>query len=147
MGWKEYKEKLGVKHTFEQFGCKDFWVKLRRLDSFPYGKSKKSSSVSQGQLTEAASDPKKIEEYRKEIEDQLIVCILDWHIPDPTIQDNASVSDEDKAKSMPPPVSDDVTSLDKLPSEFIGAMFIWLREDSDLAKRVPKVKGTPSGRR
>lgn len=148
MSWKEYKEKLGIKHTFEQFGCKDFWVKLRRLDSFPYGETRKSSGKSQEQIAqEVAEAPEKAEEYRAEIEGQLLDCLLDWHITDPTAQGDLKVSDEDKAKSMPLPTREDMEPLNKLPSEFIAAMFIWLRDDSELARMVPKGKGTPSGRR
>lgn len=148
MGWKEYKEKLGIEHTFEQFGCGDFWVKLRRLDSFPYGETRKGSGKSQEQIArEVAENLEKAEEYRAEIESQLLDCLLDWHIADPTIQDDPGVSDEDKARSMPLPTKDDMESLNKLPSEFIAAMFIWLREDSELARMVPKATGTPSGRR
>ncbi len=146
MSWKEYKEKLGVKHNFAQFGCEDFWVVLRRLDSYPYGEAKESRATPVN-VEELTKNPAEAEKVRKEIEDQLVDCILDWHIPDPTIQEREDVSDEDKAKSMPLSMKDDLTSLDKLPSEFIASMFIWLREDSDLAKMVPKGTGTPSGQR
>ena len=144
MGWKEYKEKLGVKHNFAQFGCKDFWVILRRLDSYPYGEAKESRAAPVD-IDELTGNPEKAEKVRKEIEEQLIDCILDWHITDPDTPED--VSDEERARSMPIPTKGDLTSLDKLPSEFIAAMFIWLRDDSDLAKRVPKGTGTPSGRR
>jgi len=148
MSWNEYREKLGITHDFGKFGCGDFWVKLRRIDSFSYGESKKSSSAG-GELTvdEIRADPKLIEQQRSKVEEELVGCILAWHITDPTIQDDPDASDEEKAMSLPLPTKDNVTSLDKLPSEFLGAMFIWLRDDSDLAKRVPKGTGTPSGRR
>lgn len=147
MGWEEYKKKLGVKHNFAKFGCKEFWVKLRRLDSFPYGETRESKGVSPEGAEELLRDPKKAEEAREEIEGQLVDCILDWHITDPDIQDVKGVSDEDKVKSMPLPTKEDLTSLTKLPTEFIVAMFEWLRDDSDLAKKVPKGTGTSSGRR
>ena len=144
MSWKEYQEKLGVRHSFEQFGCEDFWVVLRRLDSFPYGEVKESKATPID-IDELTKSPEKAEGIRREVEEQLLDCILDWYVTDPDVPEGGS--DEDKAKSMPVPTKEDLASLNKLPAEFIAAMFIWLREDSDLAKRVPKGTGTPSGRR
>ena len=176
MSWKEYKKKLGVKHNFAKWGCKEFWVILRRVDSFPYGEAMRASDASSkwimeeiaeeraiGKTAEDLGDSRETELQRREeaelrrrekarrqrrqVEEELVDCLLDWHITDPTIQDEAGISDEDKARSLPLPTKDDMTVFDKLPSEFVAAMLIWLREDSDLAKRVPKGTGTPSGRR
>ena len=142
MGWKEYQEKLGVKHNFAKFGCKEFWVTLRRLDSFPYGETREAKGISVDETDALLKNPARAEEARKEIEKQLIDCILDWHITDP---DDSAGADDEKGKSMPLPTMENITPLTKLPTEFIVAMFEWLRDDSDLAKRVSKTTGTSSG--
>jgi len=138
VSWKEYQSKIGVKHNFAKFGCKEFWVKLRRLDSFSYGEAKDNRGVSSDEVEELLKDPKRADEARDEVEEQLIGCIMDWHITDPTIQNDKAVSDEEKARSMPVPTEGDPTSLNKLPAEFIVFMFECLRDDSELAKSVPK---------
>ena len=145
MGWKEYQEKLGVKHNFAKYGCKDFWVMLRRLDSFPYGETREPGGTTPEELEEAKGDPKKAEAARDRMESDLMGCIMDWHITDPTIQDKPGVSEEEKARSMPLPTEGDLTPLKNLPTEFIVAMLEWIQADSDIAKRVSKTTGTSSG--
>lgn len=145
MSWKEYKKKLGVKHTFEEFGCKEFWVKLRRVDSFSYGEAREGGGMTPEDIEEAKTDPKKAEEARDRMEADLIRCIMDWHITDPTIQGEKGISDEEKAKSMPIPTEDDLTSLKKLPSEFVIAMIEMVQSDSAIAQKVSKMTGTSSG--
>ena len=145
MGWKEYQEKLGVRHTFTKFGCKEFWVELRRLDSLPYGETRQAGGTTPEELEEAKSDPKKADELRDKFEHDLVGSVMDWHITDPTIQDKPGISDEDKGKSMPIPTADNITPLTKLPLEFVVQMMEWLESDSDVAKRVSKRTGTSSG--
>ena len=144
MGWKEYNAKIGIVHKFGEFNCKDFWVKLRRLDSFSYGDTKEVRSGGDVNVEEMKKNSKLREEARKEMEEQLVDCILDWNISDPTIQDTKGLSDEEKAKPLLLPTANDPSSLDKLPSEFIAAMFIWLRDDSELSKQASKMTGTSS---
>lgn len=151
MGWKEYKEKLGIKHNFAKFGCKDFWVKLRRIDSYAYGETKKTDSMTPEELEkaveEAKKDKRKAEELRRRNERDLVGCIMEWNITDPTIQDDPDASREEKEAPMPLPTVDDVTSLEKLPLEFIVAMMEWLEADSEIAKKISKATGTSSGQR
>lgn len=146
MGWKKYQETLSIKHDFSTFGCDDFWVKLRRLDSLPYGETREAGGMTAEELEEAKRDPVKAEEARDKMESDLIGCIVDWYITDPTIQEDPDVSDEDKKRPMPLPAADDKTPLSKLPTEFVVAMIEWIADDSNIAKKVSKGIGTSSGR-
>ncbi len=142
MGWKEYQEKIGVKHNFGKYGCEDFWVMLRRLDSFPYGETRGGEGMTAEDLEEAKVNPKKAAEARDKMEADLIGCILDWHIADPTIQDDKDVSAKEKARSMPLPTIEDLSPLTKLPTEFIVYMIESLQRDSELAEKVKKTTTT-----
>lgn len=146
MGWKKYQETLTVKHEFSQFGCDEFWVKLRRLDSMPYGETREAGGMTPEELAEVQADPARAEEARDKMESDLIDVIADWYITDPTIQGDDAVSDEQKKAPMPLPTSEDKTSLMKLPTEFIVVMIEWIEADSNIAKRVSKRTGTSSGR-
>lgn len=151
MSWKEYNEKRSVKHDFSEFGCKDFWVKLRRVDSYAYGETKDADSMTPEELKKAVEEAKKDKEKARELRNrndrELTECIVEWNITDPTIQDDPEVSKEEKEAPMSLPTEDDFTSLEKLPLEFIVAMMEWIVSDSEIAKKVSKMTGTPSGQR
>ena len=147
MGWKEYKEKQGITHDFGEFGCKEFWVKLRRLDSFPYGETRKTEGMTGEDLERVRNDPKLAEESRDKMERDLGECVLDWNLTDPMVQEDVGVSDEERCAVLPIPSKDDVTSFTKLPTEFIVAMLDWVEKDSKLAKRASKATGTSSTQR
>lgn len=135
MGWKEYKANLGIKHTFEEFDCKEFYVVLRRVDSFAYGEAEGLG----GRGADPAAllkDPKLAKEAREDTEKVLRDCILEWNLTDP------EKPEIDEALPLP---KQDSESLARLPMEFIAQMFFWLAEDSKLAKLVPKEIGTLSG--
>lgn len=120
MGWKEYQAQLSERHDFGEFGCPDFEVDLRRIDSFPYGEMKSytaqtSQLAARGGSGEAAAQTK--------INDEVLVkCVARWTFTHPKT-----------GEPLPLP-AEDAVSLDVLPSEFIAQMHLWLQEDSKLAQ-------------
>ncbi len=131
MGWKEYQAQLTETHNFDEFGCPDFEVDLRRIDSFPYGEMKaytsQASELSTGSVLDLAA--------AAEINDEVLVkCIAAWSIPHP-----------ETGEELPLP-SEDIASLDVLPSEFVARMHIWLQEDSKLAKLAERQVSSPPRR-
>ena len=126
MGWNEYRKKQIVHHTFAEFGCEEFWVDLRKVDSFSYGEGKKKIGLA-FDADKLLSDPKLAEQVRKENEGLLIDCIKAWHFEHP-----------ETGEELPLPTAEDVSSLDLLPMEFIAQMHIWLQEDSKLAALASK---------
>jgi len=138
MGWKEYKQTLGVVHDFAEFQCPEYWVELRRADSLPYGETKGAGLTPEG-LEELRRDPAKAEAARGKFEADLVDCILNWHIPDPRLPEDSLA-----AASLPLP-RDTPDSLSVLPLEFILQMIVWLQEDSKIAEKVSKLKGISFG--
>ena len=131
MGWKEYQEQITEPHDFGEFGCPDFKVDLRRVDSFPYGEMKAytaQASELKKIAKRAASEDDGITDEEAfasaaAINDQVLVkCVARWNIPHP-----------DTGEILPLP-SEDISSLDVLPSEFVARLHIWLQEDSQLAQ-------------
>lgn len=129
MGWKEYQAKQSVRHTFDELGCPDFYVDLRRVDAFPYGYVKeygKSDTIDPETATR-----EEIEAQLETNDEILAMCIADWNITHPETNE-----------SLPVPTSKDWSSLDALPSEFVAQMHEWLGEDSELSQRVPRSSET-----
>lgn len=130
MGWKAYNAQLAEPHDFSEFGCPDFKVDLRRIDSFPYGEVKSYTA----QAAELGVDEKTTLADVAVINDAVLVkCVTRWNIPHP-----------ETGEVLPLP-SEDPTSLDVLPSEFVAQLHIWLQEDSQLAKMAP-AGGAPVGK-
>lgn len=119
MGWKEYQEQITEPHDFGEFGCPDFKVDLRRVDSFPYGEMKAYTSQASQLAAGGESDLTAAAKINDEV---LVKCIARWNIPHP---------DTDEVLPLP---SKDISSLDVLPSEFVARLHIWLQEDSQLAQ-------------
>jgi len=148
MSWDKYKKT--AKHNFKDFGCPDFWVELLRLDAQPYGdrtdvtdeldeetRTRLEAVIAGGLDNEEAivqvalKDPGMARKVTELGDRQLARNIVNWNLTDPK-------TDED----LPVPTEDDSSSLQALPREFVAQMHTWLREDSELAQRIPKRKGT-----
>lgn len=128
MTWKAWREKISKRHDFGELDCPDFWVQLKSLDALSWGEAKKYQALD---LTVA--------EQAVEAEKILRWAVVDWNLTDP----------EDEAVSLPLP-SQDGASLEKLPSQFIAQMHLWLVADSKLAaggatEGVPQPSETSSG--
>ena len=136
MGWKEYQAQLTEAHDFGEFGCPDFEVALRRIDSFPYGEMKAytSQAAKVAEVSKLApEDPENVASFvaAAELNDEVLVkCIARWNIPHP------------ETGEMLPLPSEDSASLDVLPSEFVAQMHIWLQEDSKLAELAGEAEKT-----
>lgn len=148
MSWEKYKKT--AKHNFKDFGCPGFWVELLRLDALPYGessdatenldeetRSKLESFIAGGLVDEEAAmqivlkDRETAQKVAELADQQLAKNIANWNLTNPQ-------TDEE----LPVPTEEDTSSLKVLPREFVAQMHIWLREDSELAQRIPKKKGT-----
>lgn len=148
MSWEKYKKV--AKHNFKEFGCPSFWVELLRLDAQPYGertdvtneldeevRAQLEALVTEGMVDEAAAiqiavkHPDAAQQITELADKQLARNIANWNLTHPK-------TDEE----LPVPAEDDTSSLEALPREFVAQMHVWLREDSELAQRIPKKKGT-----
>ena len=134
MSWKAYLATLGVRHTFEKFGLPDFYVILRRVDSYPYANIKKRAPR-QIDIAQLEANPELAAELQREQEDLLAQAVMEWNLTDPNT---------DQPLALP---KDDPTALDVLPTEFVVQLNMWLVEDSTLAKTVPNPRGISSGPR
>ena len=147
MSWDKYKKT--AKHNFKDFGCPDFWVELLRLDAQPYGDRTDITDeldettrlaletvmaggmADEEKLMQAAlKDPGLAQKVTDLGDRQLARNIVNWNLTDPKTDEELSV-----------PSEDDTLSLKALPREFVAQMHTWLREDSELAQRIPKKKG------
>ena len=148
MSWEKYRKT--AKHNFKEFGCPGFWVELLRLDSQLYGDrtdateefddetSAKLKALVVGGLSDeeasiqiAIQDPETAQKLVDLGNRQLAKHIVNWNLTDPKTNEE-----------LPLPTEDDFSSFDALPREFVTKMNDWLREDSELAQRIPKRKGT-----
>jgi hypothetical protein len=148
MSWEGYKKI--AKHNFKDFGCPGFWVELLRLDAQPYGdrtditdeldeetRTRLETLVAGGLANEdammqaALKDPDMARKITELGDRQLAKNIVDWNLTHPKT-----------GEELPVPTEDDALSLQALPREFVAKMHAWLREDSELAQRIPKRKGS-----
>ena len=122
-GWDLYFRKATVQFNLAELGCPDFWVKMRRLDTLPYGRTKR---YIEGELSP--------QEALAETEELLKELIVEWNLPD----------FENPEQALPLP-SEDPSVLEKLPSEFVAFFQKKLQETSQLASMVPQKSETSSG--
>ena len=115
MGWKEFREASSKVYHFEKQHCPEYWVRLKGIDTMPWGRSKRYFGA---ELND--------DEATREAEELLRESILDWYIPDP----------DDEGRVLPLP-KDDPDVLNKLPNAFITQMQIWLMEGVNVEELVP----------
>jgi hypothetical protein len=109
--WKKFLVNRRQKFTLEEFGLDEFWVEFVPITAYPRSVIKEiSKDVA---LVERPDD----EEISEEEQEQVFVihkyCIVGWNLTDPDIED------EDRVMPLP---KDDITVLDKLPTDIL----IWL---------------------
>jgi hypothetical protein len=121
MGWKDYLAKKSRVYTFEDFGCPDFWVKMRGLESFTHGESlqmmKEMENLSDEESVEASHNL-----FKK--------LVIDWNLTDP---------ETDEPLPLP---KVDTESLLRLPNEFIVQMNKWAAEGLNVDAAVPPQSGS-----
>ncbi len=133
--WEMYYRKSAVKHTFPM--APQFWVRLRRLSSLPYGESRRMFSLpiiglrrDPDMLDEETLD--KLRTLMEEDDRTLAKLIVDWNLTDPR-----------SGELLPLPTPEDTSPLYALPREFVDQMQTWLRQDSALGKEGEPHDGIP----
>jgi len=116
MGWKEYLAQRHVRYTFEEFGCPEFWVEMRGLESFSHGQS-----LELAEKLRNASDEDTVEESHK----LLAMLIKDWNLTDPETGEPLPIPKEDRS------------SLLKIPHEFVLKLDEWVAERMNPEAAVP----------
>lgn len=127
MGWKEFYTQQTRKFVFDELGCPDFWVRMKVMAAYPYGKS-----IEDGALIDELAEQLEGEKVslslvakQADISDQMMVSLLvEWNLTDPE-------TDE----PLPLPTKEDTQSLRVLPNAFIALLNEWAAE----AKGVPEV--------
>ena len=117
MGWKEYLAQRRKRYTFEELECPDFWIEMRGLESFSHGESIEIAA----RMQDLSDD----DETLKASHELLAKVITGWNLTDP---------ETDEVLPLP---REDISSLLKLPNEFIIKMNEWVAERMNPEEAVP----------
>ena len=133
MSWKEFFTGQTRKFTFDDLDCPEFWIRMKVMGAYPYGKNiedgalieklekeqKESDGVSLAVITQQAT-----------ISDRMLAgLIVEWNLTHPETDD-----------PLPLPTVEDNSSLRVLPLAFITAINEWAADVRGV-EEVPQSKG------
>jgi len=124
--WAKYFANKTKTFNFDDLGIPDFWIIMRSVDTISVGMAKEKMGMDEDELTN---------EETFEISSALMCqLIVDWNITDP---------EKDDDKPMPLP-SQDPSVIDKLPTEFLGKISEWLKQEAKTIDVPPESENSSS---